>query len=210
MTPLSFCRWLLYRRFLALLVLGLILSGCSQSKLEPLGNNATILAFGDSLTKGVGTSPSNSYPSVLEQLSGVRVINAGVSGETTDRGLQRLPGLLDQTRPQLLILIEGGNDILRNRPQTQTKTNLQAMIELAEDRNIPTVLIGVPQKSLFSDSAPFYRELAEQHELVFDGELIADLLRSPSLKSDPIHFNQEGYRQMAQSIYALLQDQGAL
>ncbi|WP_243633764.1 arylesterase [Motiliproteus coralliicola] len=191
------------------LLLTLLLSGCGESKLEPLPGDATILAFGDSLTVGVGTHSANSYPKVLEQLSGVSVINAGVSGETTDRGLARLPQLLDQNHPELLILIEGGNDILRNHPQAQIKANLKAMIELADNRGIPTVLIGVPQKSLFSDSAPLYRELAEEYQLVFDGEMIADLLRSPSLKSDPIHLNRDGYRQLAQSIYALLQDEGA-
>ncbi|NRA52648.1 MAG: hypothetical protein HRU23_00705 [Gammaproteobacteria bacterium] len=71
-------------------------------------------------------------------------------------------------------------------------------------------LIGIPQKKLFSNSAPFYQEGADQYDLVFDGSLIRNLQTSPQLKSDHVHFNQQGYRKMAQEIYKLLQDNGAL
>jgi acyl-CoA thioesterase-1 len=92
----------------------LLLTGCSDPKLSEIPRNATILAFGDSLTVGVGASYAESYPVVLTELSGRKVINAGVSGETTTQGLQRLPGLLEQHEPELVLLLEGGNDILRN------------------------------------------------------------------------------------------------
>ncbi|MCW8996080.1 MAG: GDSL-type esterase/lipase family protein, partial [Psychromonas sp.] len=188
----------------------LLLNACDAPKLKTIAKGGTILAFGDSLTLGVGTTKFKSYPAVLAELSGLNVINAGVSGETTDRGLKRLPMELERTFPDLIILIEGGNDILKNRSQSAIKQNLKRMIEIAESRGIPVVLIGVPKKSLFSDSAPLYEELAEHFKLVYDGELIADLLRSPSLKSDPIHFNEKGYQKMAESIYTLLENNGAL
>jgi len=187
-----------------------ILVACSSPKLEPIGPGGTILAFGDSLTIGMGTTKENSYPSVLADLSGLEVINAGVSGETSDMGLKRLPDELDRVVPDLLILIEGGNDILRNRRQSEIKENIKGMLEIAKRRKVPVVLIGVPEKNLFSNSAPFYEELAEQYQLVFDDSLIGDLQRSPSLKSDYIHFNKKGYRKMAESIYTLLQENGAL
>lgn len=68
----------------------------------------------------------------------------------------------------------------------------------------------MPAKSLFSDTARLYRELAEQYQLVFEDELIAGLLRDRRYKSDSIHFNEKGYRLMAESIYDLLVDHGAL
>ncbi len=125
-------------------------------------------------------------------------------------GLERLPNELDRVMPDLLILIEGGNDILRNRSQSEIRKNIQGMLEIAKRRNVPVVLIGVPEKNLFSNSAPFYKELAEEYQLVFDGSLIGDLQRSPSLKSDHVHFNENGYRRMAEAIYRLLQVNGAL
>lgn len=191
-------------------LLALALLACSSPEYEPLPPDGVILAFGDSLTVGVGATRDNSYPSVLARLSGLQVINSGVSGETTRYGLDRLKTELAEARPDLLILAEGGNDILRNQDPDEIKANLSAMIELANQDGIPVVLLGIPEKKLFSDSAPLYRELAEEHQLVFDGELVADLLRTPSLKSDQIHLNAAGYRQMAEAIHELLIDAGLL
>ena len=184
--------------------------GCSEQKLAPLQQGDVILAFGDSLTAGIGADENQSYPSVLAELSGLEVINAGISGETTQEGAERLAQELDAHQPALLILIEGGNDILRNRSAASIKRDLASMIDTAKASGVPVVLIGVPQKKLFSSSAPWYRELAEEHGLVFEGEVIGSLMRSPSMKSDPIHFNAEGYRAMAEAIYELLKDNGAL
>ncbi|WP_432470553.1 GDSL-type esterase/lipase family protein [Amphritea sp. HPY] len=188
----------------------ILLAGCNKPELSYLPEQATVLAFGDSLTVGVGTSTEHSYPAVLQRLSGRQVINAGVSGETTTAGLNRFPSLLDRYSPNLIVLLEGGNDILRNQSQQQLKQNLIEMIELSKQRDIELVLIGVPEKKLFSDSAPLYAELAEQYDLVHDNEIIAGLLRSASNKSDPIHFNQQGYQKLAQRIHQLMLDHGAL
>lgn len=199
-----------FSRFFSFLLFLLFLGGCSSPSLDQVGADGTILAFGDSLTVGVGATGENNYPSLLSQMSGIKIINAGVSGETTSQGLMRFAEELDRTSPNLVILIEGGNDILQNQNPSQIKANLRMMIEEAKKRQIPIVLIGIPQKKLFSDSAPFYSELAEEYHLVFDDDLIASLMRSPSLKSDPVHFNNEGYQQMAQAIYDLLKENGAL
>jgi lysophospholipase L1-like esterase len=188
----------------------LFLCGCEQQpRLNPLANNGKLLAFGDSLTAGVGAGPDYSYPAVLAELTGLTVVNAGVSGETTDEGRRRLAAVLEKTQPSLLILIEGGNDILQNSSPDQTRANLAAMIELARREEVQVVLLGIPEKRLFSDSAPFYKELAEAYGLPFDGELMGRLLREPSLKSDPIHLNRQGYREMAAGIYKVLQARGA-
>lgn len=196
-------------RVLAVFLL-LLIAACSSPELEPLQPGGRVLAFGDSLTYGVGTTRENSYPAVLSKLAGLEVINAGVSGETTAGGLARLGRELDESQPELMILLEGGNDILQNHNLAETKANLAAMIELAASRDIAVVLLGVPEKKLFSSAAPIYGQLAQEYQLVFDDSLVASLLRSPSYKSDPVHLNAEGYRKMAESIQQLLQDSGAL
>ena len=147
---------------------------------------------------------------MLANLTGRSVINAGVSGETTAQGLLRLSTVLEQTTAKLIILIEGGNDILRNQSLSQSKQNLAQMIELAQSHGLEVVLIGVPEKKLFSNAAPMYTELAAQYNLVFDGKLIATLIRQAKYKSDSVHFNQAGYQAMAQEIVALLEEHGAL
>lgn len=203
---------MLYKSFFSVLLLCLILlQACSEStSLTPIPEDGVILAFGDSLTVGVGTSHANSYPMVLAELTGRKVIAAGVSGEETTQGLTRLPGLIDETKPDLLLLLEGGNDILRNKSRHTTKQNLAAMIELAQARHVQVVLIGVPEKKLFSDVAPLYVELAEQYNLVLADDLLSGLLRSNQYKSDAVHLNEQGYRKMAESIHQLLAKHGAI
>ena len=194
----------------AILVGALFLQSCSGPELSPVPEGGTILAFGDSLTLGVGTDRINSYPGVLSALSGRKVVNGGVSGETTDGGLARLPEQLSKTDPDLLILLEGGNDILRNADFAMIKRNLAAMIELAQSRGVQVVLLGVPEKGVFLGVAPFYEDLADEYQLVFDAGLVASLLRNSAYKSDPIHLNKKGYRVLAEKMHELLQDNGAL
>lgn len=199
------------KRFVALALVSLsLLTGCSSDQLDPLGRNAVILAFGDSLTVGVGASEQQNYPAVLSELTDRQVVASGVSGEVSSQGLQRLPGELERVRPDLLILLHGGNDILRNGSAQTLEQNLEAMINLAQSKDIPVVLVGVPEKRLFSDAAPLYSELAERHDLVFIEDLLADLLRESSMKSDAVHLNEQGYRALAQGIHQALQDAGAL
>lgn len=197
--------------YLTLLLVGsLLLTACSDQKLKPLSSNATIVAFGDSLTEGIGASEAASYPSQLAIITGLEVINAGVSGETTDRGLARFEDVLEQYDPELVILLEGGNDILRNSNHGQTKQNLSQMIDIAKRRNVQVLLMGVPEKNLFSSVAGFYDELAEEHEVAYMRGVISDLLKTKKYKSDQIHLNAQGYRVLAEQIAETLKEEGAL
>jgi lysophospholipase L1-like esterase len=195
-----------------ILTLSLLLCACGDRTPEfRLPDDAVFLAFGDSITYGTGATRQQSYPAALEQLSGHRVINAGIPGEVTAQGKQRLPGLLDKYKPGLLILCHGGNDLLRRFNGADTKANLAAMIDSANQRNIPVLLIGVPSFGLlFLESNEMYNEVAEKYALLYEGEVLPRVESDPELKSDRIHPNAEGYRQMAMAVYKLLQDDGAL
>ena len=188
----------------------IVLTACDAPKLGALPTDAVILTFGDSLTSGVGARKNKNYPAVLAQLTGLQVINAGIAGETTAQGLARLGQALDQASPDLVILIEGGNDMLRGLDLVQAKANLRKMVMLIRQRNIDLVLMGVPKKSLFLSVHPMYEELATELDLVFDGELLVELQGMAALKSDIVHFNEMGYQKMAESIYAILEERGAL
>jgi len=193
-----------------LLLMFMALQGCSDHRLEPLHDNAVILAFGDSLTVGVGAAAEHSYPQVLSQLSGRQVVASGVSGEVSALGRDRLAEELASVQPDLLILLHGGNDILRNRPATELERNLDAMISMARAQGVQVVLLGVPEKKLFSDAAPLYAELAQRHDLVFIKGLLSGLLRDSAMKSDAVHLNAQGYRALAEGIHDTLQAEGAL
>ena len=168
------------------------------------------MPFGDSLTHGNGAATEESYPAVLARLSSRKVINAGVSGEQTGPGLKRLPGLLEQHKPELVILCHGGNDFLRKKDMGKMESNLRTMINLAESKNIPVVLLGVPRPGLFLSSADVYQKIAESSKVVFIEDLVADVLSDNLLKSDTVHPNNDGYRVMAETIYSVLKEKGAL
>jgi len=195
-----------------LLVLAIALGGCGEKvpKLPPLASSDVIVAFGDSLTYGTGASEHESYPAVLAQMTGRKVIGAGVPGEVTARGLARLPQVLDEHRPRLVIVCLGGNDLLRKVPQADIKSNLRRIIQLIRDQGAAVVLIGVPQPALLSSAPEFYEDLAREFKIPYDGKTVKSVLFSADLKSDPIHPNAKGYRVIAETVAALLKKAGAL
>lgn len=199
-------------RIHALLVTCLLLYACGDSAppLPGLSHDATILAFGDSLTYGTGATREESYPAILEQLIGRKVINAGIPGEVSSQGLQRLPDMLDKYRPQLLILCHGGNDILRKQDLKKMESNIKTMVRLAQDRGIAVILLGVPEFGLFLSSSPVYREIAQSTKVVFIEDLIPEILSDRDLKADAVHPNRNGYRKIAEWIHTLLQDAGSV
>ncbi len=190
----------------------MLLAACGDElvALPKLAPDAVILAFGDSLTHGTGARDEQSYPAVLAERSGRKVINAGVPGEETAKGLRRLPGLLDRYRPDLLILCHGGNDILRKRDPAATEANLREMIHLARERNIPVVMIAVPNVGFFLSSADFYDDLAADMQVPVENDILADILGDNRYKSDNVHPNASGYARLAEAVQALLTEHGAL
>ncbi|VAW50522.1 lipolytic enzyme, G-D-S-L family [hydrothermal vent metagenome] len=194
-----------------LLITSLALSSCSsEAPLLPLESNATILAFGDSLTYGTGTSRDKTYPAVLEKITGFNVINAGIPGEISSTGLARLPSLLNKHSPNLIIICHGGNDILRKMNLTQTRNNIQKMITLAQANNTQVVLIGVPEFGIFLNTLPLYPELAKQNNIPIAESILSEILAKSTLKSDQIHPNSQGYQLLAERIALILQQSGAL
>ncbi|CAA6810045.1 MAG: Unknown protein [uncultured Sulfurovum sp.] len=176
-----------------------------EPQIQMLNAQDTILAIGDSLTFGYNAPSSKSYPSVLAQLTGHKIINAGINGDTSYDGLQRLPQLLHDPSITRMILCFGGNDILQNLPLDNLKTNLIEMIRMAKEKNIEVLLVGVPNMTLFGlSSLELYEEVAESEEVALSSDILANILSQPSLKSDQIHPNAKGYKQMAEKIYESL------
>ncbi|MCQ8128633.1 GDSL-type esterase/lipase family protein [Methylomonas rivi] len=196
---------------IGLILLGLMACGQEAPKLSKLPGDAVILAFGDSLTHGTGATAERDYPAILAALSGREVINAGVPGEISSEGRQRLPALLDEYQPNLLILIHGGNDILRQINAEETRANLTAMIAAAKQRNIAVVMLGVPKFGLILlHSAEIYAELAQSEQVPIDLDTLPSILSTNELKSDAVHPNDQGYQKLAENIAGLLREQGAL
>ena len=197
-------------RFFVLFVT-LLLAACSNDPTLPkLAPGDVIVAFGDSLTYGTGADTQTAYPAVLSALIDRTVINAGVPGETTSEALTRLPEVLAQHHPKLVLVCLGGNDMLRKVPVSTIEHNLRSMIRIIQTSGTAVVLIGVPEPSLFGGAPAFYATLAEELKLPYEGEVFNEVLRNPGLKSDPIHANAQGYRLVAQRLAELLKSSKAL
>lgn len=200
------------RRLLPVLLTAAWLAGCGDAvpPVTRLGTTDVVLAFGDSLTYGTGARAEESYPVVLEQLIGRTVVRAGVPGEQTAGGLQRLPGVLDEHRPKLVIVCLGGNDMLRKGSRQAIETNLREMLKTIKARGIDAMLVGVPEPGLITSAPEFYEKLAKEFGIPYEGKVVTSVLYKPELKSDPIHPNADGYRKMAEAITKLLRDAGAI
>jgi lysophospholipase L1-like esterase len=199
-------------RWLSVLAALVLLAAC-PSKSPPLPrveSNDLILAFGDSLTYGTGAAETESYPAILGALIGRNVVRAGVPGEVTARGLQRLPSALATHKPKIVLLCLGGNDMLRKIDERIVVANLRAMIQLIRRQGAAVMLLGVPKPALFGGAAKIYSELADDLGVPYDGDIVTSVLRDPGLKSDLIHPNAQGYRKIAEGIAALLKKSGAL
>ena len=188
------------------------LAGCGRAKatLERLAPDAVILAFGDSLTFGTGAAPAQSYPVQLERLVARKVVAAGVPGEVSAAGLARLPGVLDQVQPGLLILCHGGNDFLRRLADAQVADNLRAMIRVARQRGTNVILVGVPKPGFFPSAPDFYADIAAEFAIPYEEAALKKILTDNALKSDLIHPNAAGYAHFATALADLLRQSGAV
>lgn len=188
-----------------------VLAACGkQPTLSRLPSDATILAFGDSLTFGTGAKDDESYPSRLAPLVGRRVVHAGVPGDITAGALARLPAALEEHSPRLLLLCIGGNDFLRRLSKEQAAANVRAMVKLARSKGVQVVLIGTPEPGFGLSTPAFYGEIAKEFQLPYDGDTIAEVLKDRSLKSDLVHPNARGYQVIAERLAGLLKKTGAI
>lgn len=177
-----------------------------------MGPERRILAFGDSLFAGYNVDADESYPARLEaslRARGInaRVANAGVSGDTSAAGLQRLVFTLDAQAqaPELVILELGGNDLLRGVPVAQVRKNLDAMLGLLKQRSIPVILFGMrAPPNLGADYVGafdgLYPELAEQYDAALVPFFMEPVYDRPQLiQPDRIHPTARGIEAMVEA-----------
>ncbi len=183
------------------------LAGCGRDKktAQPVPPGSTVLALGDSLTFGTGASAETSYPTVLAGLTGWNVVNAGVSGDTSAQALARLPALLAEHHPKLVIVSIGGNDFLRKLPESDTRTHVHAICKQSLAAGAQVLLVAVPRATVaaalgqMTDHA-LYAEVAKDLKIPLQREAWGEVLAQPDLRADAVHANARGYAQFARSV----------
>ena len=183
------------------------LAGCGRDKktAQPVPPGSTALALGDSLTFGTGASAETSYPTVLAGLTGWNVVNAGVPGDTSAQALARLPALLAEHQPKLVIVSIGGNDFLRKLPESDTRAHVHAICKQSLDAGAQVLLVAVPRATVaaalgqMTDHA-LYAEVSKDLKIPLQREAWGEVLAQPDLRADAVHANARGYAQFARSV----------
>ena len=215
--------------YVGLMLFAQLAAACSQTK-SPLKQNESaavpaqppavqqqderlVLAFGDSLYAGYGLDPGDSFPAVLEReleaagLS-VRVVNAGVSGDTTAAGLRRLAFTLDglPRHPDLAIVGLGGNDMLRGLDPAETRRNLDAILAELDRRGIPILLTGMlaPRNldgAYVRSFESIFPDLARRYDAELDPFFLQGVVTRPELMlPDGLHPNAAGISRIADRV----------
>jgi len=182
---------------------------------EIVANKPKIVAFGDSLTAGFGLTEKESYPYLLQQKLNAdgfdyEVVNAGVSGETSLGGLERIDWVLEMDNVRVLVLELGANDLLRGVPPSKMKDNLDKIITKAKAKKITVLLCGMfapPQMGVdyqreFMNAFP---DLAQKHKVAYLPFLLENVALKRELNlPDGIHPNAEGEKIMTDNVYKAL------
>lgn len=200
------------------MILTVALAGCKNEQKEgfeasreaTVSYDGVIMAMGDSLTAGLGVSPQNSYPALLEQMLherglNYRVINGGVSGETSSGAKSRVDWIISM-KPDLVILVTGANDGLRGIDPALIRDNIAWIISELQAADIEVVLGGMKMSTnmgqdYVSQFNRLYPELAAAKELgIIEFFLEGVALRPEFNQADGIHPNEQGYRVIAENI----------
>jgi len=182
-------------------------------------NDSTILIIGDSLSAGLGVTYNQAWPSLLQnrlKKEGylIQVLNAGISGDTTSGGVQRLPKLLDKYTPEIVVIELGGNDGLRGTSINSIESNLRLMIELALNYDAKILLIGMQLPPNYGNAYAtsfqnLFPELASEYSIGLVERLIQRMMneiwQQSLMQMDGIHPTAEGHIQIEKIIWASLQ-----
>jgi acyl-CoA thioesterase-1 len=171
-----------------------------------------IVAFGDSLTAGFGLTENESYPYLLQQRLKAdgfdyEVVNAGISGDTSQGGLERIDWVLGMDNVKIIILELGANDLLRGIPAAKMKTNLDQMITKAQAKGIKVLLCGMLAPPTMGaqyqhDFTMAFPDLADEHKVAFLPFLLDNVALKKELnQADGIHPNADGEKIMTDNVY---------
>ena len=203
-----------YQLLLCVFFSVLVSCGKSVEKYAAIPQGATVLILGDSLSYGTGAYKGEDYPALLAKITGWNIINEGVPGDTTAVGLARLPNLLEQHQPKLLIVELGGNDLLHQTSPTEITQNLNSILALAKAQDIQTILVAIPEisplKATFGNLTdhPLYEKLAKETNTPVIADVFSDVLSDRTLKADQIHANAKGYVVVGEKLGEKLKELG--
>ncbi|MFH1578483.1 MAG: GDSL-type esterase/lipase family protein [Candidatus Omnitrophota bacterium] len=179
--------------------------GCTKYEIKNIHSRGEdIICFGNSITAGSGASKDESYPGLLSKLLGYPIINAGKSGDSSSDGLRRLERDVLIYQPRVVIIEFGGNDFLRKLSLSQAIDNIQIMTEKIQAKGAMVAIVDISSGMIMGGYRKGYKKLARQMQAIFIPNLLEGIINNPSLRSDHIHPNAEGYKIIAERIYKVI------
>ncbi len=165
-----------------------------------------IICFGDSLTKGYGAKDDKGYTYYLQQMVDCPVVNLGVNGNTSEDGLRRIDTVLKYvSKAKSIVIVEfGANDFFRQIPLSQTKRNMEQIVDKLIDAGA-TVAVVSPEDTELNDIYRLLKSLAERKKVRFIDGILNEIWNRRELFFDTVHPNSEGYKLVAEKIYKKLQ-----
>lgn len=180
----------------------IIFSGCANSGIKNLdAKGSSIICFGDSITFGYGANPGEDYPTALEKMVKLPVINAGVDGDTTFAALERLENDVLVKSPRLVIVEFCGNDFLKKISREDTVKNLARIIGRIQDTGAMVALVDISAGMFFKEYRQAFKKLAHEKKAIFIPAVLSRIITNPSMKSDFLHPNGRGYKIVANRIH---------
>lgn len=163
-------------------------------------DGSLIMVWGDSLSVGVGAStPEHGYVDILKERLSLNVVNKAVSGETSRDALIHAASDIALVKPNIVMILLGGNDVLANTPSPETFDNLRKLIDLAHQSHAVVLLVGF-QKHIDDNYASGFASLAKTSGSVYVADILGNIFGDSALMSDEIHPNDKGYLKMADKI----------
>lgn len=152
-----------------------------------------IVAFGDSLIEGVGSSNNKGFIDDLEVILNTEIVNLGVSGNTTRDGLLRIDDITDRNARIVLISL-GGNDFIQRIPEETVRKNLDKIVSKIQNDGAMVMVLGVP------GYRGLYKDVSRDHQTAYVSNILSGLIGKDKYMSDLIHPNDLGYRAVAEKI----------
>lgn len=167
----------------------------------PHGNvESKIVAVGDSWVEGVGATEGNDFVSLLSQRLGVPIVNEGRTGDTTADVLARVGRDVLTHNPTHVIVLVGGNDVIRLVPRAVMRDNLDSIVRRITETGAQVLLLGYRCGITMEDCAGVYEGIAQKYDAVLVPAIQEDIIGRPSRMSDPIHPNNAGYAHLADRV----------
>ncbi len=176
--------------------------GCTKKEIKNVNSQGkNIICFGDSITFGYGVKPGEDYPTALAKLVSIPVLNMGIDGDTTNEAVRRVNSDVLDRDPYIVIIEFCGNDFLRKVPIEVTVNNIREMVNQIQGKGAMVTIVDVSAGMFLKEYHSVFAQLAKETNCIFVPGVLGGIITNPSMKSDFMHPNGNGYKIIAQKVY---------